>query len=114
MKDHRIYLEHILESLSAVTQYVKDGESVFFNDRKTQKAVLRELQELAESTQRLSTGLKKQRPEIPWRDISGFRDVLVHDYLGLNLAHIWSIVENDLQPLRDAVNALLRDLPPGK
>ncbi len=86
MKDDRIYLQHILESLDAIIGYASEGRSRFLADRKTQKATLRELQELAESAQRLSSALKGRHPDMPWRAIAGFRNVLVHDYLGINLS----------------------------
>ncbi len=110
MKDDRVYLRHILECLDAIQSYTVGGRETFFADRKTQKATLRELQELAESTQNLSPGLKDRHPEIPWRDIAGFRNVLVHDYLGLNLSRIWQIIERDLTALKKEIEAILRKL----
>ena len=68
MKDDRVYLRHILESLDAIRAYTAEGRDRFLADRKTQKATLRELQKLAESTQRLSSHLKENRPGIPWGD----------------------------------------------
>lgn len=114
MKDDRVYLRHIQECLGAIEQYVAGGRDAFFRDRKTQKATLRELQELAESTQRLSSGAKQGHSEIPWTAIAGFRNVLVHDYLGLNLERIWTVVERDLPALRLVVEAMLRELGTGK
>jgi len=110
MRDDRVYLKHILECIRAVEEYTSSGREAFVDDRKTQKAVLRELQELAESTQRLSLALKESYPNIPWRSISGFRNVLVHDYLGLNLNRIWEIVKRDLPGLRAAVEKMLLEL----
>jgi uncharacterized protein with HEPN domain len=107
MIDDRVHLRHIADCLAAIQSYTAGGQETFFNDRKTQKATIRELQELAESSQRLSAETKGRRPEIPWKDIGGFRNVLVHDYLGLNLSRIWSIIERDLPPLRTAVEAML-------
>lgn len=110
MKDDRIYLRHILDCLIAIREFAADGEETFISDRRTHKAVVRELQEIAESTQRLSSEVKQRYGEVPWRDIAGFRNVLVHDYLGLNLKRIWNIVERDLPELerhiRGALNAI--------
>ena len=114
MRDERVYLQHIRECLGALERYAADGREAFLRDRKTQKAVLRELQELAESTQRLSPSLKERHPEIPWTAITGFRNVLVHDYLGLSLERVWSILERDLPPLRLAVETMLGELGTGK
>jgi uncharacterized protein with HEPN domain len=93
---------------------VASGRDEFMRDRKTQKATLRELQELAESTQRLSLSLKERHAGIPWSAITGFRNVLVHDYLGVSLERVWSIVERDLPPLRGATEEMLRELERGK
>jgi uncharacterized protein with HEPN domain len=110
LKADRIYLEHILDCLEAINKYVAGGRDSFLTDRKTQKATLRELQELAESTQRLSSSLKQRHAEIPWLAIAGFRNVLVHDYLGISLDRVWTIIENDLPPLRAAVQAMYWEL----
>ena len=73
MKDDRAYLTHILDCLEAIRNHVAAGKESFFSDRKTRKAVIRELQEIAESTQRLSHELKDRHSGIPWRDIAGIR-----------------------------------------
>jgi uncharacterized protein with HEPN domain len=109
MKDDSVYLHHILECIAAIQSYTKNGKKIFLSDRKTQKATLRELQELSESTQRLSAELKDYHPEIPWHDISGFRNIVVHNYLGLNVFEIWGIIERDLPPLQKAVESILRE-----
>ena len=107
MKDDAVYLQHIVECLAAIRTYAAGGRESFLADRKTQKATLRELQELAESTQRLSTGLKTAHPEIPWLAIAGFRNVLVHDYLGISLPRVWEVMERDLPTLERAVTTML-------
>jgi len=110
MRDDRVYLHHILECLDAICAYTVEGQAAFLAERRTQKATLRELQEIAESTQRLSPSLRKRHPEIPWGDIAGFRNVLVHDYLGISLSRIWDVVQRDLPRLRSAVEAMLREV----
>jgi uncharacterized protein with HEPN domain len=109
VKDDRVYLQHILESLDAIIGYASEGRSRFLADRKTQKATLRELQELAESAQRLSSALKGRHPDMPWRAIAGFRNVLVHDYLGINLSRVWDVIQRDLPALRAAVVLMLAE-----
>jgi uncharacterized protein with HEPN domain len=115
VKDDRVYLRHILECIGAIAEYGRGGRGHFFKDRKTQKATLRELQELAESTQRLSPELQSRYPQVPWAAIAGFRNVLVHDYLGISLARVWEVVERDLPALKTAVATMLAnfgDQPP--
>jgi len=100
MKNDQIYLDHILECIGWIESFTAEGREAFFKDRKTQSAVLRELQTLAESTQRLSDEFKGQYPDIPWQNVAGFRNVIVHDYLGIKLQRIWEIVEVDLRSLK--------------
>lgn len=110
MKDERLYLIHILECLSRIEQYTADGEEWFMRDTKTQDAVLRNLQTLAESTQRISRELKAAHTEIDWVRVAGFRNVLVHEYLGINLARVWEIIQHGLPELKQHVAAILREL----
>lgn len=110
MKGDRLYLDHILECLDWVDSHTAEGEEVFLRDRKTQSAVLRELQTLSESSQRISGSLKSSQPSVPWEYIAGFRNVVVHDYLGLELQRIWQIVTRDLPPLRTAILAMKQSL----
>jgi uncharacterized protein with HEPN domain len=88
VKDDRVYLIHICECIERIERYTEDGAEVFFADTKTQDAVLRNLHILSESTQHLSKTLKVSHPEVDWRGLSGFRNILVHDYLGINLARL--------------------------
>lgn len=80
MKDDRLYLMHILECIERIQRYTAEGKDFFFVDTKTQDAVNRNLQTLAESTQRISSSLREGHPEVEWRSISAFRNVVVHDY----------------------------------
>ena len=109
MKTDRIYLDHILECIGWIERFTAEGREAFFTDRKTQSAVLRELQTLAESTERLSEDFKSRHPQIPWRNISGFRNILVHDYLGIKHDRVWEIIKGDLSLLRAATLATIED-----
>lgn len=110
MKDDRLYLRHILACIERIERYTAEGRAHFLADEKTQDATLRNLQTLAESTQRLSDALKTRYAEVDWRSITGFRNVVVHDYLGIALGQIWAIVEVDLPLLRATVERMLSDL----
>jgi uncharacterized protein with HEPN domain len=74
-----------------------------------QDAVLRNLQTLAESTQRIGDRLRDLHPEVDWRAIAGFRNVLVHDYLGINLERVWEIVSVHLPVLRSQMEAIRQE-----
>ena len=116
MKDDRLYLIHITECIDRVESYTQGmAKEAFLASPMVQDAVIRNLQTLAESTQRLSARAKDSQPGIDWRKIAGFRNVLVHDYLGVDLDRIWTIIRNDLSVLRNAVDQMLgpnRPIPP--
>ena len=109
MKDDRLYLIHIRECIERVEDYVAGGENAFMQSSLVQDAVLRNLQMMAESTQRLSDGLKQEHEEIDWRRIAGFRNVLAHDYLGVDMPYVWQIVAGELPALKRAVEAMLQE-----
>lgn len=109
--DPRLYVIHILECIGKIEEFTRDGRDWFFQSDMGQFAVLYALQTMAESTQRLPTDLKDRHPEVPWTDISGFRNVLAHDYLHVDIKRIWKIVEKDLPALKAAIQKIERELP---
>lgn len=103
-KDYLLYLVHILEEIALIEEFTKGGKKKFLHDTKTYYAVLRGLQTLAESTQKLPTSLKARHPHMGWREISGFRNILVHAYLeGYDKESIWDAVTEDLPRLKAAL-----------
>ncbi len=110
MKDDKPYLLHIRECIARIQSFTEQGKRACSEDIRTQDAVIRNLQVLAESTQRISESTKASHPEVPWHGIAGFRNVVVHGYLGIDLKQIWLIVEQNLAELRDQVETILRDL----
>lgn len=107
-KEESVYIEHMLDCIQRIEEYTENSRERFFNSRLVQDAVVRNLQTLAESSQRLSTELKESCPSVPWREISGFRNILVHDYLGVDPEVIWSVVEMELPRLLDALKKMSR------
>ena len=110
MKDDRLYLIHIQEAIERIEEYTQEGETFFLEDRKTQDAVLRNLHTLAESSQRISSALREQYSQVDWRILSAFRNVVVHDYLGVSLRRVWDIVENDLPSLKENIAVILKTM----
>ena len=101
MKDDRLYLIHISECIERIGSYTtgKDKQQ-FVDSTLLQDAVIRNLQTMAESTQRVSDEAKEQANEVDWFRIAGFRNVLVHDYLGIDVERVWNILERDLPALK--------------
>lgn len=110
-KSDRVYLQHILECAALIRDYTSDGKDAFMHDVLCQDGVMRRLQTMAESSQRLSDVMKVKAPSIDWRAIAGFRNILVHDYInGIDLNRVWDIVENYLPELETAAQALIKSI----
>lgn len=107
MKDDRLYFAHAQDCISRIMEYTVDGKQAFLNDRKTQDAVLRNLHTLSESIQLISPDLKAKHPDVRWREISAFRNIVVHDYLGVDLELIWDIIARDLPVLKKQIKTIL-------
>ncbi len=98
-----VYVAHMTECIDRVLKYCEGGESSFRQSDLIQDAVIRNLQTMAESSQRLSESTKAIASDVPWRAISGFRNIIVHDYLGVDLDMVWQVVSADLPALQAAL-----------
>lgn len=107
MKDDAVYLRHILECIRRIEENAAGGRDQFLASHTLQDAVLRNLQTMTEATQRLSEAATSTHPEIEWPRIAAFRNVLVHNYLGIDLETIWGIVQSDVPALKLAISAML-------
>ena len=107
MKDDRVYLQHILRCIARIEEYTAGGRERFFSSHLIQDGVIRNLQTLAESSQRVSEGIKASHSLVAWKGLAGFRNVLVHDYLGVDLEYVYRAVEQDVPRLKLACEAAL-------
>jgi uncharacterized protein with HEPN domain len=105
-------MAHMLDCLGRIAEYTNKERYRFDTSRLVQDAVIRNLQTLAESSQRLSSEIKSSEPQIPWRELAGFRNVIVHGYLGIDLGAVWLVVEQDLPPLTEALNRMAKPYGP--
>jgi uncharacterized protein with HEPN domain len=103
MKSDLLYINHVIEVADAVASYIKDvTPEDFSKNRMLYDAVMRNLQILSESTQKISGETKDRYVDISWKDISGFRNILVHDYLeGVDWRTVWNVAGRDLPKLRE-------------
>ena len=101
MKDDSIYIDHILNSINRILDYIsgKDRES-FEADLVTQDAVVRQLEIIGEATKRVSKELRSKHPDIPWSDMAGMRDVLIHDYIDVDFGVVWKTASEDIPNLK--------------
>lgn len=99
----RVYVEHILECINKINKYTGNERERFMSDALVQNGVLRCLQTMAESTQKLSSDFKTTILDIDWRALAGLRNVLAHNYLGIDINRVWDTIENYLPNLEIAI-----------
>jgi uncharacterized protein with HEPN domain len=110
VKGDQLYLKHILDAIGKVESYISVGYDVFISTSHWQDAVIRQLEVIGEATKRLSKQLCSRHPEVPWRRIAGLRDVLIHDYMGVDIKAVWEITQKDLPVLKRSTQAILKEL----
>ncbi|MBY0512994.1 MAG: glutamine--tRNA ligase/YqeY domain fusion protein, partial [Gemmataceae bacterium] len=116
MTDDREYLNHIRTAAGRVLDYTLDGRAAFEADVRTQDAVVRNIQVIGEAVKHLSPGLRAAHPQVPWRQIAGTRDLVVHRYHLIDFKLIWNIIEVHLPSLLTQVDAIRTglDAPAGE
>jgi uncharacterized protein with HEPN domain len=97
VRDNRIYLIHIRDCLARIKNYTNEGKQAFFEDLKTQDAVIRNLEIMSESVNKLPSHWTEAYPDMKWDEIRGLRNRLAHEYLNVNIKTIWNIIKNDLR-----------------
>jgi len=110
LKDPAIFIAHALECVDRIERFTQGGEAEFLRDELRQGAVLHNLQVMAQSIMRIPENLKQPRTDVDWRGLAGFRNVLVHDYLGVNLRRVWEVVQQDLPVLKAALQRMRDEL----
>ena len=107
MKADRVYLRHVLDAIEKIDSYASVGREVFMSTSHWQDAIIRQLEIIGEATKRLSKGFRSRHTEVPWRRMAGLRDVLIHDYFGVDLAAVWEITQKDLPKLKGSIEKIL-------
>lgn len=110
MRDTRERVLDILEAIERIEKYASRGREEFDRDELLQVWVLHHLQILGEATAAMPAIVRDRAPEIPWNKIVGMRNILVHQYFGIDREAVWSVVEKDLPQLRPQVEDLLAKL----
>ncbi len=111
MKDRTVFIAAALESIALIQSYTEGYELTdFLVDRKTQDAVIRNLEIIGQAIKDFGIdNLTGTHSDIPWREIAGMRNVLAHEYLGVDVVMVWDTVQTNLEPLRQALESIISE-----
>jgi uncharacterized protein with HEPN domain len=106
-KDNAVYLNHIKESINKILLYTKNFDEDAFNDNQiVQDAVIRQFEIIGEAAKRITKDYRDNHPKIPWQDMIGMRDILIHDYLNVDLGIVWKTIKVDVPKLKKLISSL--------
>ena len=106
-----LYLKHILNAIDKINEYAKVGYDDFMTQSIWQDAVIRQLEIIGEATKHISMELRDLYDEVPWRRIAGLRDVLIHDYMGVDINAVWQITQKEIPELQIYIQRIIKDFP---
>ena len=102
VRDDQVYLAHIRDALMQISTYTAGMDNkAFLGNRMVQDAVIRQFEIVGEATKNLSISFRECHSLLPWKDLAGFRDKLIHQYFGVDLSSVWRSVVDDVPVLLD-------------
>jgi uncharacterized protein with HEPN domain len=109
-RDDSVYLQHILDAISRIEEYVQGvDEAAFYRQHLVQDGVIRQLEIIGEATKRLSQEVRAKCPNVPWQDMAGMRDKLIHDDFGVDLDAVWLTLRDDVPVLKAEVARMIEE-----
>ncbi|MFQ6107213.1 MAG: DUF86 domain-containing protein [Thermoplasmata archaeon] len=110
-RDISVYVQDIIESITRIEDYTRNvTEEEFYENTQVQDAVLRRLEIMGEAVKNIPDETKERHKGIPWKEIAGLRDILIHGYFGVNLKRIWKVVKEDIPELRVRILEVKREI----
>ena len=108
-KDPIIYILHINEAISAIEEFCNNLDEENFKDSILhQSAIVRQLEIIGEATKNVSSDFRNKYPKIPWKEIAGLRDKIIHHYFDIDLERIWNVIKKDLPELKKEIEIILQ------
>lgn len=108
MREHRLYLKDILAAMQSIESFVAGmDENAFRADDKTASAVVRKLEIIGEAVKCIPEGVKQGHPTVPWREMAGMRDKLIHAYFGVDYSLVWRMIRERLPMIEPEIRKML-------
>lgn len=105
-----VFIEDILECIQKIQNYIKNiTETEFQNDSEKQGAIIRRIEIMGEATKKISSQTRKKYPNIPWKEMAGMRDVVIHEYFGISINLIWKVATKEIQEIKPEIEKILKD-----
>ncbi len=115
MRDFKLYIEDILSAMESISFFIRDMDfEEFFSDDKTSSAVIRKLEIIGEAAKGIPDNIREQYPQIPWKEMAGMRDRLIHFYFGTDFDLVWKTVTNRIPVVKPLIENMLREITPDK
>ena len=110
-KEPEVFIEHILESIELIENYTANKTiSDFIESVQLQDSIIRRIEIIGEAVKNLPAEVKSNYPDVPWKNIAGMRDVLIHKYFGIDLELTWQVVQKDIPDLKREILKIKQDL----
>ena len=110
-RDETVYLQHILDAIARIEEYLQEvDEEVFQKRYLIQDGVIRQLEIVGEAVKHLSDEVRDQYPDVPWQDIAGMRDKLIHDYFGVDIDKVWLTVKEDIPNFKSQLRTIIDEI----
>jgi uncharacterized protein with HEPN domain len=113
IKDDPIYLVHILISISKIQSYSLNVDyNDFMKNEMIQDAIMRQIEIIGEASGRVNANIKNKYTKIPWIDIKGMRNRLIHNYFGVDVEEVWKVIQRDIPELKKQIKQILDEIDP--